>query len=127
MKTNKCNQIKLAGSVGAHLIDVYVVVVRRVVDGFEEALKLARGASVHHQDERYPHWFEWKALGRVLVPLDVHIGFTFADTEKCLCVYVHHSFTHLHVTRRCTDSPSATRSAAVCACLITKAHLLCIC
>lgn len=62
----------------AHLINMYIVVVRDVVDGFEEALKLARGSSVDHQDKRYLHWFEWKALCRVLIPLDIHIGFACA-------------------------------------------------
>lgn len=41
----------------AHLVDVYVVVVRGVVDGFEEALKLARGSSMDHQDKCYSDWF----------------------------------------------------------------------
>lgn len=59
-----------------HLIDVYVVEVRRVVDGFEEALELAGGSSVDHQDEGDPHRFERVALRRVLVPLDVGVGFT---------------------------------------------------
>lgn len=35
----------------AHLVDVYVVVVRRVVDGFEEALELAGGSPVDGEDE----------------------------------------------------------------------------
>lgn len=35
----------------AHLVDVYVVVVRRVVDGFEEALELAGGSSVDGKDK----------------------------------------------------------------------------
>lgn len=61
---------------GSHLIDVYVVEVRRVVDGFEEALELAGGSSVDHQDEGDPHRFERVALPRVLVPLDVGVGLT---------------------------------------------------
>lgn len=40
-----------------HLIDVNVVVVRDVVDGFEEALKLAGGSTMNHEDKRYPDWF----------------------------------------------------------------------
>lgn len=41
----------------SHQVHVDVVVVRGVVDGFEEAVKLARGSSVDHQDERYSDWF----------------------------------------------------------------------
>lgn len=35
----------------AYLVNVYVVVVRRVVDGFEEALELARGSTVDGEDK----------------------------------------------------------------------------
>lgn len=48
----KCSEINtsLLGA-SAHLVDVYVVVVRRVVDGFEEALELAGGSSVDGEDK----------------------------------------------------------------------------
>lgn len=71
----------------AYLIHMYVVVVRGVVDGFEEALKLARRSPVDHQDKRYSHWFRWRALSRVLIPLDIHIGFTCARI-KTECLHV---------------------------------------
>lgn len=65
-----------------HLIHVYVVVVGGVVDGFEEALKLAGRSPVHHQDKRYSDRFERVALGGVLVPLDVGVGFTCEAKNK---------------------------------------------
>lgn len=66
----------------AHLIDVYVVVVRGVVDGFEEALELAGGSSMHHQNECYSHRLRRKALSGVLIPLDVGVGFTCEVKKK---------------------------------------------
>lgn len=60
----------------AHLVDVYVVVVGGVVDGFEEALELAGRSSVDRQDERDADGFCREALGGVLVPLHVGVGFT---------------------------------------------------
>lgn len=47
-----------------------------MVDGFEKALELAGGSTVDNQDEGDPHRLEGVALGRVLVPLDVGVGFT---------------------------------------------------
>lgn len=66
----------------AHLVDVDVVVVRRVVDGFEEALELAGGPPVDRQDERNADRFGRVALGRVLVPLHVSVGFTCEDRNN---------------------------------------------
>lgn len=60
----------------AHLIHVYVVIVRGVVNGFEQTLELPRGSSVDHQDEGDSDRPRWKTLDRVLVPLDVSVGFT---------------------------------------------------
>lgn len=60
----------------AHLVDVYVVVVRRVVDGFEEAPELAGRSSVDREDKRDADGFCREALGGVLVPLHVGVGLT---------------------------------------------------
>lgn len=65
----------------AHLIDVDVVVVGGVVDGFEEALELARRSSVNHQDEGDSHRVGRDALGGVVLPLDVTVGFTCAGVR----------------------------------------------
>lgn len=45
-----------------HLINVYVVIVGSVIDGFEKAMQLAGGPSMDHQHKGYSHWFGWKAL-----------------------------------------------------------------
>lgn len=42
---------------------MYVVEVRRVVNGFEKALELTRGSTVNDQDEGDPHRLERVALG----------------------------------------------------------------
>jgi len=55
---------------------VDVVEVGDVVDGFEEPLELAGGTPVDHQDEDYPDRLGRERLRRVLVPLDVSVGFT---------------------------------------------------
>lgn len=67
---------------GSHLVHVYVVIMRRVVNGFEETLNLSRSSSVDHEDKCYPHWVQRKILGRVLVPLDVDVGFSCGTTRK---------------------------------------------
>lgn len=41
----------------AHLVDMYIVEVGGVVDGFEETLELARGSSMNHQGKNYSYWF----------------------------------------------------------------------
>lgn len=47
-----------------------------MVDGFEEALELAGRPSVDGEDERDADGFCREALGGVLVPLHVGVGFT---------------------------------------------------
>ena len=101
---------------------MYVVVVRGVVDGFEEALKLAGGSTMHHQNERYSHRLRWKALSGVLIPLDVSVGFTCKVKKKkkekrfgckfCINAALHGYF---------ISNPIRGLFAA----LITKLHLLC--
>lgn len=76
-------------SLWAHLINMYVVVVWGVVDGFEEALKLARGSSVDHQDKCYSHWLYWKTLSGVLIPLDIHVGFTCAGIQTKASIFTY--------------------------------------
>lgn len=70
---------------------MYVVVVGDVVDGFEEALELARGSSVNHKDKCYPHWFGWKVLSRILIPLDVHISFTCTGLQTAVYIFIYQS------------------------------------
>lgn len=64
---------------------MYVVEVWRVVDGFEKALDLAGRSTVDNQDEGDPHRLWRVALGRVLVPLDVGVGFTCKAGRGHVC------------------------------------------
>lgn len=82
MDLNWCHVTSACLAFATHLIDVYVVVVRGVVDGFEEALKLAGGSTMHHQNERYSHRLRRKALSGVLIPLDISVGFTYKVKKK---------------------------------------------
>lgn len=59
-----------------------VVVVRRVVDGFEETPELTRGSAVDDQDEGDPYRHELGSIWRVLVPLYVHISLTWTEKTK---------------------------------------------
>lgn len=59
----------------SYLVHVDVVVVWGVVDGFEETLELTRGSAVDDQDEGDP--YRRRNIGGVLVPLYVHISFTW--------------------------------------------------
>ena len=89
------------GAWSPHLVHVNVVKVGGVVDGFEEALELARGPPVHHEHEGDPHRRGRHALGRVLVPLDVAVGFACGRegtrTREGLASLAPNLATHTHL------------------------------
>lgn len=53
-----------------------------VVNGLEHALQLPRGTAVDDQDEGDSHWVGQHVLHRILVPLNVLVGFAWGQPEK---------------------------------------------
>lgn len=65
---------------GSHLVHMDVVVVGGVVDGFEETLELTRRATVDDQHKGDPYRHVGSSFRAVLIPLYVHISFTWRET-----------------------------------------------
>ena len=53
-----------------------------VVDGLEHALQLPRGTAVDHQDKSDSDRVGQHVLHRILVPLDVLVGFAWGKPER---------------------------------------------
>lgn len=76
------NRTRCKNSGSSHLVYVDVVVVRGVVDGFEETLELTRGSAVDHQDEGDAYRRRLGSVCGVLVPLYVHVSLTWTETKR---------------------------------------------
>lgn len=65
-----------------HLVHVDVVEMVFVVNGLEHALQLPRGPAVDHQDEGDSDWVGQHVLHRILVPLNVLVGFAWGQPKR---------------------------------------------